>query len=76
MSAESKRDGSAASQDGETQFVYQLAKSHRKDAAAVVPSILDRAKSASGAVKSVPDVATLILTTLTGAIGCRRIHRS
>jgi hypothetical protein len=33
-------------------------------------------KSASYAVKSVPDVATLILTTLTGAIGCHRIHRS
>jgi len=27
-------------------------------------------------VKSVPDVATLILATLTGAVGCRRIHRS
>src|SRR6267154_894164 len=33
-------------------------------------------KSASYAVKSIPDVATLILTTLTGAIGCRGIHRS
>src|SRR5260370_33419338 len=33
-------------------------------------------KSASGALKSVPDVATLILTTLAGAGGCRRIHRS
>src|SRR5580692_12417466 len=31
-------------------------------------------KSASGEVKSVPDVATLILATLTGAVGCRRIH--
>lgn len=34
------------------------------------------AKSASRAVKSVPDVATLILTTSAGASGCRRIHRS
>jgi hypothetical protein len=32
------------------------------------------AKSASGAVKSVPDLATLTLATLTVAIGCRRIH--
>src|SRR6202047_2497442 len=31
-------------------------------------------KSASGEVKSVPDVATLILATLTGAVGCRRTH--
>src|SRR5438876_3371151 len=37
---------------------------------------MSAAKSASGAVKSVPDVATLILATLTGAVGCRRIHRS
>src|ERR1700692_851663 len=34
------------------------------------------AKSALGAVKSVPNVATLILATLTGAVGCRRIQRS
>ena len=34
------------------------------------------AKSALGAVKSVPNVATLILATLTGAVGCLRIHRS
>jgi hypothetical protein len=33
-------------------------------------------KSASGAVKSVPNVVTLIPETLTGAVGCRRIHRS
>jgi hypothetical protein len=37
---------------------------------------MSAAKSASGAVKSVPDVATLFLTTLAGAVGCRRIHRS
>jgi hypothetical protein len=37
---------------------------------------MSAAKSAAGAVKSAPDVATLILATLTGAVGCRRIHRS
>jgi hypothetical protein len=37
---------------------------------------MSAANSASGAVKSVPDVATLILATLAGAVGCRRIHRS
>src|SRR5882724_4278326 len=37
---------------------------------------MSAAKSSSGAVKSVPAVATLILATLTGAVGCRRIHRS
>jgi len=30
---------------------------------------ISAAKSASGAVKSVPDVATLILATLTGVVG-------
>jgi hypothetical protein len=33
-------------------------------------------KSAPGAVKSIPDVATLILATLIGTVGCRRIHLS
>jgi len=37
---------------------------------------MSAAKSASGAVKSIPDVGTLILATLTGAVGCLRIHRS
>src|SRR5258708_18715106 len=37
---------------------------------------MSAAKSASGAMKSVRDIATLILATLTGAVGCRRIHRS
>src|SRR3954469_23004128 len=32
-------------------------------------------KSASGAVKSVPGVATLIMATSTGGVGCLRIHR-
>src|SRR5260370_39681377 len=36
---------------------------------------MSAAKSASGAMKSVPDVATLILATLTGAVGYRRIQR-
>src|SRR5258707_15560116 len=38
--------------------------------------LVERTRVQRYAVKSVPDVATLILTTLTGAIGCRRIHRS
>jgi hypothetical protein len=43
-----------------------------------LPAILDLDRNRPdqirrGAVKSTPDAATLILTTLTGAIGCRRI---
>jgi len=38
--------------------------------------VVERTRVQRYAVKSVPDVATLILTTLTGAIGCRRINRS
>src|SRR5258707_15371272 len=38
--------------------------------------LVERTRVQRYAVKSVPDVATLILTTLTGAIGCRRINRS
>jgi hypothetical protein len=37
-------------------------------------SRMSAAKSTSGAVKSIPDIATLILATLIETVGCRRIH--
>jgi hypothetical protein len=39
------------------------------------PAKDERGEIRLGALKSVSDVATLILTTLTGAVGCRRINR-